>query len=220
MRLHFLFILPILVVSIATANADMIVTVSSKQIAPESLDFVDVFVSSTVGQNVKLASYQFSIAGIGVNTSQLEFRDSFDLNNLSIARQSNSEQLVNSYLFSVDNAIANFAANQNTALTLTGADESTNANGVDLVANQSYLLARLELRAIQPGQGTFTISMIPDTNRSYFEDKDGTIVPVTTFNSGTLSITAVPEPASWMLIGTALAGFGLMKRRRARAIAR
>lgn len=194
------------------ASGEMIITVNNAQIPPESSGFVDVFVSSTVTQNVKLSSYQFSIAATPGNTSQLLFSNSFVLNSVDPSRQSNSEQSQSNYLFSTGFQASNFVATRNSAIQLTGLDESTMSNGFNMVADQSYLLARLELLSIQPGQGIFSIAMSTDPNFSYFENSAGDSVNITSFNSGVVTITAVPEPTSLLLL-VAAGGVGVVYRR-------
>jgi hypothetical protein len=217
----FAFAVLIWLIQTVSARAEMIITIDPKTFQAESRDYFDVFIESTVEQNLLIASYKLEITPQVGNTASLLFRDTFDPSDpLNIDNQSISEQSSANYLFFGNTSDANFSSvRQPDRLVLIGSDsEDTGLVGINMLANQKYLMTRVEVFTENPGTGTFTVKLVNDPAQTFFFDLSASPIAIdsSSFDGTTFSISSVPEPSS-ILLG--LAGstlLGVYRWRRAR----
>lgn len=203
------------------ARADMIITIDPKAFQAETRDYFDVYIESSINQNLLLASYKLQITPQIGNTASLFFRNSYDaLDPANIDNQSISEQSSSNYVFFGNTADTNFSSNRlPNPLELIGSDsEASGITGVTMLANQKYLLTRVEVFTENPGTGTFTINLVNDPTQTFFLDSnfDEVGIDSSSFSGSTFSISSVPEPSSILFgLGGAFA-FGLQRWRSVR----
>ena len=217
------FALAVLIWLIQTvsARAEMIITIDPKTFQAESRDYFDVFIESTVDQNLLIASYKLEIAPIIGNTASLFFRESYNtLEPANIDNQSISEQNDSNYVFYGNTSESNFVSErQPDPLMLIGSDyEATGSVGVNMLANQKYLLTRVEVFTQNPGTGTFTIKLVEEPGQTFFLDSNSDEIGIvgSSFDGTTFSISSVPEPSSILLGLAGSSLFGVYRWRRAR----
>jgi hypothetical protein len=205
-------------------EAGFIIDVRPATLAPGSLGFVDVYISSSVGEtnNLSLVDFRFKIVPVGLPSGQVYFRDSFsqaDPNNPS--KQNNSEQTDPSYVFFGKTNSTHFGATLPTVdpTDIGGADYATDPITDDLtdvpVGSTPLLLARLELAQQQTVIGdSFLVQLNTDPLLTSFTDSNSTPVSFIQSGMGPLSITAVPEPSTVLLGTLAMLVFGARASRR------
>jgi hypothetical protein len=206
-----------------SAQADMIITIDSKTFQAETRDYFDVYIESSIDQNLLLASYKLSITPQIGNTASLFFRNTYNpLDPANVDNQSISEQSSSNYLFFGNTADTNFSANrQPNPLELIGSDsEATGITGVTMLANQKYLLTRVEVFTENPGTGTFTINLVNDPTQTFFLDSNFDEVGIdnSSFSGSNFSISSVPEPSSILFGLGGVFAIGFQRWRAARRI--
>ena len=206
------------------AMGDLIITIQGGSIAPNGTAIFDVFIrSSTTGtDSFALANYEFAITAVNPtnNTSgKLQFA----------SNQPNPSDKAN-YVFT------NLAPGNPAVMRQGSGPEYLSAIGGDFtdpvlnlpldVLNSDKLLTRLQLvhSTPTPGSaiGTYRISLVNSAN-TFFRLADlSTAVTIDALsyseaNSGLITITAVPEPSTVMLLSLAGAvGIGTWRIRRMR----
>lgn len=212
------------------ASADLILSFGSGSVVSGGVGYIDLFVESGSSESTfTLFNYKVEISPVSViNGGILEFQESFDSPNS--LRQLSTEQGMTNYIFAGKSTFDNFTSVRQdpNRLQLVGGDVEATGTPITILAGQSYLLARLELQHITPtpglSTGSFRVSLLQDPAQSYFQDLDlddsdpaqPKIDPLSysIANSGTVTITAVPEPSSMLLVGGAF-GIAAFVRRRA-----
>lgn len=217
----FAFAVLVWLIQTVSARAEMIITIDPKTFQPESRDYFDVFIESTVEQNLLIASYKLEITPQAGNTASLFFRDTFNPSDpLNIDNQSISEQSAANYLFFGNTSDANFSSvRQPDPLMLVGSDyEATGLVGINMLANQKYLLTRVEVFTENPGTGTFTIKLVEEPGQTFFFNSNNDEIGIvdSSFDGTTFSISSVPEPSSILLGLAGSSLFGVYRWRRAR----
>ena len=216
MRYLFLLrVVPALLLLCGTARADLIVDIQDARFLAGGTGFVDVLISSSDTNDLGNFSAKFQItptSGSGI----LAFQSSF--NSTDALRQSNSERTDDNYVFAGTLGTGFVSHASGNGQTLTQIDRST--QNVTL-GNATKLLARLELIHILPTGtdigGIYEISLVNDAS-TQFRQFDNMTVPVearsfASTNFGTITVNAVPEPSSGLLLLVAL-GIGMRRRRR------
>ena len=198
-----LAIIAILVAKDST-RADMIITIDPKTFQAETRDYFDVYIESSIDQNLLLASYKLEITPQIGNTASLFFRSSYDaLDPANFDNQSISEQSASNYVFFGNTAESNFSANrQPNPLEFIGSDsEASGVTGISMLANQKYLLTRVEVFTENPGTGTFTINLVNDPTQTFFLDTSFVDVGIdsSSYAGSTFTIASIPEPSSMLL---------------------
>lgn len=194
------------------AFGDFMVTFSDATIDPNGTTFVDVFVSSTGNDKVGLVNYEFAISGIGTS-GILEFADNQSqlVQNISGARP---------YLFLGDTSAGNYSLSKTAPLFASGGDFTLSLSDAE-IGTSPRLLSRLRLQHITPSpaatSGTYQIKLVNGANSFFNSLESGSSVaidPASFDNFATITVTAVPEPATWLLVGLAVIGFGIRNKAR------
>ncbi len=214
------------------ATADLILRFSSGTVESGGIGYIDLFAESNGTDTFTLFNYKVEISEVLlVNGGILEFQESFDSANP--LKQLSSEQEQSNYIFAGKSTFDNFTSVRQdpNRLQLVGGDAEATVTPITISFGESYLLARLELQHITPtpglSTGTFRVSLLQDPNQSYFQNLDledldpnqPKIDPssYSLLNSGIVTITAVPEPSSILLVASAI-GLAIVRRRRRGAI--
>ncbi|WP_197453692.1 PEP-CTERM sorting domain-containing protein [Caulifigura coniformis] len=193
----------------AQATADLVVTIGSTSIGEGGTGFVDVFLRSTTGTDLLNGfSFEFTASPV-VGTNVLAFSDP----------QSDSQLNDPSYIFFGVSAAAGppqtpvgDVGPENTYIGVDATD-----GGFSLfVPTTDVLLARLDLTTLSSAPAVagdvFSIDL-EDTSLTAFFNNGPDQVPYTSF-SGTVTVSAVPEPSSLLLCAAGLGIAGMGRRRR------
>jgi len=204
---------------------DLIITIQGGSIAPNGTAIFDVFIrSSTTGiDSFAFANYEFAITAVNPtnNTSgKLQFA----------SNQPNPSDKAN-YVFT------NLLPGNPAVMRQGSGPEYLSASGGDFtdpvlnlpldVLNSDKLLTRLQLEHSTPTPGsaigTYRISLVNNSANTFFLLEDGftrlaiDALSYSEANSGLITITAVPEPSTVMLLSLAGAvGIGTWRIRRTR----
>ncbi len=216
---HMLIVVWVILISSSNAQvarAGFIISFGNAFIPAGGSSSVDVFIRSNQagGDNLNLLSCLFEISAAAPGTTGIaQFSSS----------QLASERTDGSYVFANDLGTDGFSSvrqDPNFKTQVIQSDFSFSAVGTKITNPQ--LLGRLEIEQISAGAtGTFRISLKEDGNTFFFNSGGlAEIDQVSYSNFGTLtsSITAVPEPASCLLCGLALAAFAIRRFRSNRTI--
>lgn len=208
MILAFCWMMPI------QAQADLIIQVLDSNIAVNGTGVINVVIRSKVGDthNVSLVGYDFSIANIGAPVGSLEF----------LAVQSTTEQADANYVFKDFQPTGNFSYAVNSPVSYTGGDFTNTPAppfAASTVTSSNQLLVRLDVKHVLPANtnptaangSTFSISL--NDALSQFQDENGNPITFTSI-AGTATITAVPEPSSFLAVVLAGAGWHVLRRRK------
>lgn len=195
------------------SRGDLIVDIQDVMLTSGGKGHVDVYVRSTSEDFVQLANYTFVIKQVAGQAAPgvLAFNpiQSFD----------DQDELNPPYIFSGDTDRAFLTKNLLSPDTLSGFD-FTNSGLEVKIDGANRLLTRLELQHEGAGlEGTFTISLVDDDQLSFFRKSNGEDVPIdaSSFsNPGliTASISAVPEPATWLLSAGLMTALAVNRRYR------
>lgn len=212
---------PALLLLSSASWADLIVDIQDASFSPGGTGFVDVLISSNSTDDLGRFSAKFQItqtSGGGV----LAFQNDFDLNSADADRQTNSERSDGNYVFGGTlGTDASFVSQQvGNAQTLLQIDRSSADVTLD---GGTKLLARLELTHLLPAGtttgGTYEISLASDPfTRFQLLNGEAVTIAAQSFDSanfGTITVSAVPEPSSGLLLLSAF-GIGMFRRRRIR----
>ena len=196
------------------AKADLIIEVLDSNIAVNGIGFIDVVIRRTVGDShdVSLAGYDFAIANIGSPVGSLEF----------LGLQSTTEQADASYLFKDFQPTGNFTYAVNSPVSYSGGDFTNTPNppfASSTVTTSNQLLVRLDVQHVLPINtdpaaaigSKFSISLTDAL--SAFQDENGNPIAFISIG-GTATITAVPEPSSFLEVLLAGTGWRLLRRRK------
>ena len=213
MHRHLLFcLIGFLLVPAGTSRADMIVEIQDVTLTSGGQGHVDVYVRSTGTDLVQFANYTFVIAPEAgqVAPGKLTF------NPIQTFLDQNS--INPRYIFAPDTDAAVLTKSLVSSTRLTGFDFTSSSQNVTIDSNR--LLTRLELIHEGEGlEGRFTISLVNGNAFSSFLDADGNDVPIVASSftdSGliTASISAVPEPSTWLLTAGLMTAVAARRRRR------
>jgi hypothetical protein len=192
------------------AKADLVIEILDSHIRVNDTGFIDVVIRSTSSDRVSLAGYEFTIANVGLPVGSLEFSDP----------QIFTEQVDSSYLFSAFQPTGNFTAIPTDPLTLSGGDYVNDpATESSTVTTSNQLLIRLDVQHVLPintdpasAIGSMFLISLTSGNSIFFDDANNPI----NFTSiaGTATITAVPEPSSFLAVLMAGAGWRLLRHRK------
>ena len=193
------------------AIGGVIVDVRDATMSAGTISFVDVWLTGDPGDTLEEFGYRFSITGATPQSGDLQF---------SVV-QSNSEVSeagIPPYVFLNDSGGFNADRVGGDPVLLGGGDIL--GAGQDLSVDGTFLLARLELThvgSLTNPSHQFTISLVPGS--SYFDtdaDTPGVQPLAFTSLSGTVTVNsaAVPEPASFVVLGLAAAVGGYVRRRK------
>lgn len=196
------------------AKADLILQVLDSNIAVNGTGVINVVIRSKVGDthNVSLVGYDFSIANIGAPVGSLEF----------LPVQSTTEQAATNYVFKDFQPTGNFSFSVNSPVSYTGGDFTNTPAppfAASTVTSSNQLLVRLDVKHILPANtdpttaigSKFSISL--NDALSQFQDENGNPIAFTSI-AGTATITAVPEPSSFLAVLLAGAGWRVLRRRK------
>lgn len=201
-----LFALLFVLAAAPLADAALIVTVGSTNLAPNGTGSVDVFVRSTGGDTLDLASLTFRITPVSYppGSSLVSFANP----------QSDSHLTSLGYLFAGDSAAAFFGPPASSVFTTTladdtyvGGDGTLSGLGVP-VPTTDTLLARLDLVAGPGGASSFLITLDPSSS---FNSPDFSPIAF----SATPGVVSTPEPVAVLVFGGLLTAGGWVVRRRA-----
>lgn len=194
------------------AFGDFMVTFSDATIEPNGTTIVDVFIASTDTDKVGLANYEFAISGVGAS-GILEFADN----------QSQPVQDISGfrpYLFLGDTSVGNYSLARTAPQVASGGDFTSSLLDAE-IGTSPRLLSRLRLQHITPSpaatSGTYQIKLVNGANSFLNSLESGSSVaidPASFNNFATITVSAVPEPATWLLVGMAMIGFGMRKKAR------
>ena len=199
------------------ANAELILGFKESTIQAGGAGAIDVVISSSNGAD-SIGRFQLSFAITQTSgTGVLAFKPSFnagDANNL--LNQSNSERTSNdpAYVFAGNLATGFASLSTGDRQTILQVDRAQSNMTLGITP---VLLARLELQHTTPApdqNASYRISL-QNTAQTQFQllnNSSATLSPTFFGNTGTVSITAVPEPTSALLV--AISAATLMLRRR------
>ncbi len=236
-----LTIVGLLYVAVAPARADLVITVGDQSLPVGTAGDVPVYISSTTGMD-ELNSENFAFQITATDNTLLDFGTS-PLTTLSGSTDLTFSDASATYLFHGDsfvqmNAGFGLGNSYQTVVpfdTFAGGDGTNDSQNMQ-VTTSPLLLAMLPLvpDANRPAAAgdTFTISLIPSSDAAPtnydnsvnlavytgFIDANSTFYPYSSV-SGTVTITAVPEPSTWLLSLAAsgmIAGYRAMQRRKRR----
>lgn len=182
----------------------------------------DVFVRhSSTSVEIGEFSLRFGISAPVSGTGVLRFLDP----------QSDSERIELDYVLAGKTlgSLSTTFQNSQTELiqsdNLSGSFSFPNAGQTVTIGTTRKLLATLELEHLSPSavDGVFEIFLLEDTNSTYFQRYDAgsfvpTLVPIdgaSYTNTGTVAVSAVPEPSTFCLLSAV--GMMAFRRRRRRA---
>lgn len=194
-----------LLVTALPAQASIIVSVQSVTAGVGSTgNPLEVTVLNT-GTAVTVASFNFTIQ---TGDTDITFTGT-DANTTSAP-----------YIFMGDSFDQAFSFPLNTmspGQTMDGNDLSLSGSGTLVPTSTMFALGRVLFDvAANAATGTFPVTLLQDTAHTSLTDPNGRLIPIDTFIDGQITIAAagVPEPATGLLAGLALAGTVLMKRRK------
>lgn len=198
------------------AMGGLIITIQGGSITPNGTAVFDVFIrSSTTGiDSFAFADYKFVITE--VNPTPNASGNLFFDNDLFQPDPSGRAD----YVFSSDLNPANPAITLLDPLTAVGGDFTASSLNLQLdVLDSDKLLTRLQLVHSTPTPGSaigiYRISLV--NLETSFKREDGTVLNIQLANSGLITITAVPEPSTVILLSLAGAvGIGTWRIRRTR----
>lgn len=211
-------------------NAGVVVTVLNAQFAPMGNGTVDVFIRSDANDTLSNFGFNFRIDPLGGTTTQLRFA----------SVQSDLQLLDANYVFAAgslkrDGDPSLLILPEPVGTVTTDVFPNDNFVGTDSFAllappsitltNSNRLLARLELISgpglLAPVAGDqFSISLVDSPFTSFLDENLSEIQY--SFTAGTVSITAVPEPGTFMttfLLGVLISGIRFGRRLRVHCFA-
>lgn len=212
---------PALLLLSSASWADLIIDIQDASFSPGGTGFVDVLISSNSTDDLGIFSAKFQITQTS-GGGFLAFQNKFELNSADTDRQKNSERSDGNYVFSGTLGRDAFFQSQPSinGQSLVQFDRSSADVTLD---DGTKLLARLELTHGLPAGtttgGTYEISLVSESStRFQLLNGDAVTIAAQSFDSanfGTITVSAVPEPSSGLLLLSAF-GIGMFRRRRIR----
>jgi hypothetical protein len=209
MLLRTLLIFGLLSVSwTSKARADLIIDVQDATLTAGGTGVVDVYVRSNGTDSISTFNLEFQITG---------FHPSGSLRFSSIQSNAVQQATAPNYIFLNASSSSNFGyARQDPVLTtLIGGDQRI-GNTNTTVTSSNLLLARLAIEHQTPtpltASGVYQLSLVGAN--SLFADSNFTPLNIQSSTPGTITVTAVPEPSSGLLLGTCLCAASLKRRRK------
>ena len=210
-KLFWFCLLTGLFVPIRASRGDMIVDIQDVTLTSGGKGHVDVYVRSSGTDFVQLANYTFVIAPVAGQSAPGVLK--FDPIQSFLDQDSTDPP----YVFAGDTDASSLTKSLDGSARLSGFDLTSSSQNV-MIDSSNRLLTRLELMHEGAGlQGAFTISLVNDNLLSFFQNASGENVPIeaSSFNnpgSITVSITAVPEPSTWLLSVSLMTAFAAQRR--------
>jgi hypothetical protein len=121
------------------------------------------------------------------------------------------------YIFTGDSFdfINSFPLNTSSGQTLDASDATNDGSGITLTAGQSLALGRVLFNvAAGIAPGAYSVSFTGGADFNNLSNPAGGSIPVSQLTGGTITISTVPEPATALLLGSALGLLGFLRRRR------
>jgi hypothetical protein len=201
------------------AHATLNVQILNTQITAGGSGFLDVMLTGD-GDLVESASLQLQITPVNAVSSSLQF-----LNPQLVSFEADSNYLFSGNSFNQQFSIDPRVVSQTTLQNDTYATNDSTANLTNTsVTSVSKLLARVDLRHIVP-QGTDPATVLNDLFQvnvvlggTSFLDANAATVNFVAGGPGLVSITAVPEPNSAILLFIACVCSSQLRRKRSRCI--
>lgn len=204
---RFLMALIVTLLLAVPVQSALIIEVQDAQLSAGGTGFVDIYVRSTNSDLINIFNLELSITG---------FHPSGALH-FSSVQSSTVQQATNpDYIFLNATDVNNFGyARQDPDLTiLIGGDQRTGGTDTTLTST-NLLLARLAIEHQTPtplsSSGVYQLSVV--NAGSFFADSSFNFADIQSSTPGTITITAVPEPSSFAVLG-AFAVIGMRSWRR------
>lgn len=227
MTTKFLVFLAILLSSYNGIRADWVIEVKDANVVVNSVGYVDVLIYSTESDGLSIFGYDFRISG-DFSKGELKF----------LGREQFTEENIADYVLTNDNS--DFVIlEEDSGFRITGGDDTLNGTAdftdVDVSTTPKTLVRLIVQHSLLSPEDVdetvgdeFTISLwnddttflfAADGSSTAFDDgsEPNTSVASGTFlNSGKITIVATPEPATWLLLSSAVATFWGSRRLRAK----